>query len=484
VRTLIFRLIEFFHIKGNKIGRATAPVIFLVLCTTPLYADLNTLPGTEDFETDPFVSRWTASDSQETWVTEDSLSPTHSIKLTQSGGWAYFAHRAYTTLTSVPQTGNVEFSWNIKYTALPLDNHHYHLSFGYTNNPPDGIGDILTIFSSPAAGGTAKIGTSDGDGHLIATTFVIPLNTWIKLRVVFHQDTRTYDLFAKPAGGSEVQLRSGGSLVTGSAKFGDATHQGVVSAASIDCTYYLDDFSISTATGPVVTPTPTPLPFAYPGTDSFEDSPFNGNVGGRWKFVGTGITTSTAQHLSGSRSIKIEGQNTSPTAGDSPRLVTELQGVPQTGKVEVKLATYFESFDLHNACQFLNFGKEVTQSDGYHIIVVGFLSGNTILRVNDATGWNTPATSISLQLNTWYKHRIVFDQDAKTYSYFIQAGSGPEVEYIHDELTRDTKLGDPTYPFFSSIPFTATTYYVDDFSINAPGVEPVVNRVGDSWELY
>jgi hypothetical protein len=321
------------------------------------------------------------------------------------------------------------------------------------------------------------------------------LNTWVKIRVVFNQDARTYDLFAQPAAGVETKVRANKPLISQAtnpnAKFGDGgagsgspgTHNDVVFAANPDpCTCFIDDFVVKAGTGTVLPPpTPTPIPFAYPGTDSFESNPFNGNIGGRWKLVGEGITTSTAQHLSGSTSVKIVGQN---IGADSPRLVAKLQDVPQTGKVEVKFATLFESFNLSNACQFMNFGSEITQGDGYHIITVGYLTGNTILRVYDSTGWNTPASSITLTTNTWIRHRIIFDQDAKTYSYFVQVGSDPEVEYIHDEPTRDTKLGDATYPYFSSIPFTLSTYYVDDFSINAPGVEPVVNRVGDSWELY
>src|SRR5262245_22250627 len=152
------------------------------------------IPVSDNFENDPFGSgRWTTLGNAQ-WSTEQSYSPTHSVKLFNTAGWQYFSHRIYTTASNVPQTSFVEVSWRVKYTALPGNNQHYLMTFGYTNNPANGIGNILVVWVLDPS---KTIGTSDGNGHLLTTSFVMPQNQWVKLRVVFDQDHRMYDLFAQ-----------------------------------------------------------------------------------------------------------------------------------------------------------------------------------------------------------------------------------------------------------------------------------------------
>src|SRR5205823_747010 len=179
--------------------------------------------------------RWALAGDVE-WSTEQSFSPSHSVKLFNTTGWQYFANRASTIISGVPQSSKVEVSWRVKYTVLPGANQHYLMTFRYTSNPSDGIGNIIDIWVLDPG---KTIDTSDGNGHLHPTSFVMPQNQWVKLRVVFNQDNRTYNLFAQPDGGSETQLRADAPLVAGSAKFGAPGYEGVVSAASINCTYFL-----------------------------------------------------------------------------------------------------------------------------------------------------------------------------------------------------------------------------------------------------
>src|SRR5262245_18094228 len=67
----------------------TTLLIMVLLTATSVLPDV-TSPVAEDFETHPFSGgRWTAVGNAQ-WSTEQSFSPTHSLKLSNNAGWQYF----------------------------------------------------------------------------------------------------------------------------------------------------------------------------------------------------------------------------------------------------------------------------------------------------------------------------------------------------------------------------------------------------------
>ncbi len=209
----------------------------------------------------------------------------------------------------------------------------------------------------------------------------------------------------------------------------------------------------------------------YPSTHDFETDPFAGD----WsRVIGDGTAEwSTAQAASGSRSIRMVATGSAPW-GEDPRVFADLSNVPQTGIVQVQFKVYTVGTGS-NFVSIAHFGANTTQLDGlasHQIMSVAFgPGGGNSLQVHDARSWVPQASANVDHLNKWVTHRLLFDQDNLTYDYFIDLGDGEQLMVVGGP-TRGTKLGDPSFPYYTSQPFARDTeYFFDDFEIG-PAVGP------------
>jgi len=228
---------------------------------------------------------------------------------------------------------------------------------------------------------------------------------------------------------------------------------------------------------------------AYDSVDDLESDPFAGN----WSRANAegNADWSTAQAHSGSNSIYLT--RTAGGFGEDPRVWIPFSGVPQTGKVQVSWWLYPTGAHGGNFTVFGHFGTTTTQAGGDQAILeVAYASGPQEIYISDGNGWNDgPGEFLSAHANQWTSHRVVFDQDARTYDYYFDDGSGGGEVQIRDDFNLSmgsAKLGDGTYNYFLTEPFTQLTeWYIDDLYIGpetspAPTPEPVNNV--ENWLFY
>src|SRR5687768_1612648 len=93
------KMITNYHGSNKGLGlRAFQVLVLMLLLAAPVLADL-TYPVTDNFETSPTINGWTIADGANGsagWDATESVSATHSIKLSHvGGGFDLFTTKAY-----------------------------------------------------------------------------------------------------------------------------------------------------------------------------------------------------------------------------------------------------------------------------------------------------------------------------------------------------------------------------------------------------
>ena len=133
-------------------------------------------------------------------------------------------------------------------------------------------------------------------------------------------------------------------------------------------------------------------------------------------------------------------------------------------------STYFTYISRNNVCCTMVIAKQpMNDAQVYDVGIFGHLS-NGQLGVYDKNNWH--GNLMAEPLNKWVRHRIEFDQFARTFKYYVTVD---DVEYLllADGQARSAIPGEGD-TYFSTNPFTDNQYYLDDFSITAHVPTPTV----------
>ncbi len=204
-------------------------------------------------------------------------------------------------------------------------------------------------------------------------------------------------------------------------------------------------------------------PYTYPFTENFESGGLNDN----WApATSEGIAQlSTDQANSGSRSVFLERTQSAHSYTD-PAILAAVDGIPQTGKIEVNASIYPVTLDGSNFIHVLALGGNT--GNAYSCVTVAIATGSFQLEAfNFDQGFWNGGSGIVIETDQWYHIKVVVDQDADIYSVFLTVGNGSEVLVIQNG-TLGAKFGSPDNNHIMSFPFVpGNSYYVDDVSVKA-----------------